>query len=96
MESILPLIINAVLGGGGGFIGNMIKKNGMSLIANLLSGAVGGSVLPQLAGMAGMLGGGAAEAGAMDPMSMVTALLGGGAGSMLGGLLGGSKGGDAS
>ena len=94
MESILPLIINAVLGGGGGFLGNMIKKNGMSLIANLLSGAVGGSVLPQLAGMAGMLGG-ATEAGAMDPMSMVTALLGGGAGSMLGGLLGG-KGGDAS
>jgi len=45
--------------------------------------------------LAGLLGGGAAEAGAMDPMSMVTALLGGGAGSMLGGLLGG-KSGDAS
>lgn len=93
MESILPLIINAVLGGGGGFLGNMIKKNGMSLIANLLSGAVGGSVLPQLAGMAGMLGGG--DGGGMDIASMVTALVGGGAGSLIGGLLGG-KGGDAS
>ncbi len=95
MESILPLIMNAVLGGGGGFLGNMIKKNGMSLIANLLSGAVGGSILPQLAGMV-MGGGAAAEAGAMDPMSMISAVVGGGAGSMLGGLLGGNKGGDAS
>lgn len=95
MESILPLIINAVLGGGGGFLGNMIKKNGMSLITNLLSGAVGGSILPQLAGMV-MGGGAAAEAGAMDPMSMITAVIGGGAGSMLGGLLAGNKGGDAS
>lgn len=96
MESLLPLIINAVLGGGGGFIGNMIKKNGMSLIANLLSGAVGGSILPQIMGM--VMGGGAAsaaEAGAMDPMSMISAVVGGGAGSMLAGLLGG-KGGDAS
>ena len=90
MESILPLIINAVLGGGGGFIGNMIKKNGMSLITNLLSGAVGGSILPQIAGMV-MGGGAAAEAGAMDPMSMVSALVGGGAGSMLAGLIGGKK-----
>ena len=95
MESILPLIINAVLGGGGGFLGNMIKKNGMSLIANLLSGAVGGSILPQLAGMV-MGGGAAAEAGAMDPMSMISAVVGGGAGSLIGGLLGGNKGGDAS
>ena len=91
MESILPLIINAVLGGGGGFLGNMIKKNGMSLIANLLSGAVGGSILPQLAGMVMGGGGAAAEAGAMDPMSMVSAVVGGGAGSMLAGLLGGKK-----
>lgn len=95
MESILPLIMNAVLGGGGGFLGNMVKKNGMSLIANLLSGAVGGSILPQIAGMV-MGGGAAAEAGAMDPMSMISAVVGGGAGSMLGGLLGGNKGGDAS
>ncbi len=91
MESILPLIINAVLGGGGGFLGNMIKKNGMSLVANLLSGAVGGSILPQLAGMVMGGGGAAAEAGAMDPMSMVSAVVGGGAGSMLAGLLGGKK-----
>ena len=91
MEAILPYILNAVLGGGGGFLGNMIKKNGMSMIANLLSGAVGGSVLPQLGAMAGMMGSGD---GGMDIASMATALLGGGAGSMLGGLLGGK--GDAS
>jgi len=90
MESLLPLIINAVLGGGGGFLGNMVKKNGMSLIANLLSGAVGGSILPQIASMV-MGGGAAAEAGAMDPMSMISAVVGGGAGSMLAGLLGGKK-----
>jgi len=38
-----------------------------------------------------MGGGAAAEAGAMDPMSMISAVVGGGAGSMLGGLLGGKK-----
>ena len=96
MEAILPYIINAVLGGGGGFLGNMIKKNGMSLITNLLSGAVGGSILPQLGSMAGLLGGAAEAGGGMDIASMATALIGGGAGSMLGGLLGGNKGGDAS
>lgn len=91
MESLLPLIINAVVGGGGGFLGNMIKKNGMSLLANVLSGAVGGSILPQLAGMMGMLGGAAADGGGADPASMVTALLGGGAGSLIAGLIGGKK-----
>lgn len=93
MESLLPLIINAVAGGGGGFLGNLIKGNGMSLIANLLSGAVGGSVLPQLASMAGLLAGGGG--GGMDIGSIITAVVGGGAGSLIAGLVGG-KGGDAS
>lgn len=91
MESLVPLIINAVVGGGGGFLGNLIKKNGMSLLANILSGAVGGSILPQLAGMFGMLGGAAADGGGADPASMLTALVGGTGGSLLAGLLGGKK-----
>jgi hypothetical protein len=89
MEQFLPLIINALVGGGGGFLGNLIKKNGLSLIANILSGAVGGSVLPQILSMAGML---AADGGGMDIGSIVSSLVGGGAGSLIAGLLGGKSG----
>jgi len=88
MESILPYLINAVVGGGGGFLGNMIKKNGLSMAANLLSGAVGGSVLPQLLSMAGMMTG---DGGGMDIASIASALVGGTGGSLLAGLLGGKK-----
>jgi hypothetical protein len=91
MESLLPILINTVAGGGGGFLANMLKKNGLSVLMNVLAGAVGGNALPALAGMAGLFG----DAAAGDSMSMVTsaitALVGGGAGSLLGGLVGGKK-----
>jgi hypothetical protein len=91
MESLLPILINTIAGGGGGYLANMLKKNGLSTLMNLLAGAIGGNALPAVAGMAGFLG----DSGAGDTTSMitsaVTALVGGGAGSLLGGLLGGKK-----
>jgi hypothetical protein len=95
MSSILPYLLNTVLGGGGGFLGNMLKKNGLGLIGNLLSGAVGGNILPMILTALGVLGSHPAAADAAntaassspDIASLITALLGGGAGSLLGGLL---------
>ncbi len=87
MEQLLPILINTVIGGGGGYLGSMIKKNGLGLIGNLLSGALGGNAAAL--GGAAMLPAilGAAEGGGFNIASLVTALVGGGAGSLLGGLL---------
>lgn len=84
MESILPILIKTVLGGGGGWLGSLIKKNGLGLLGNLLSGAVGGNVLPLITSALGLFGGG--DGGGTDIASILTALIGGGAGSLLGGL----------
>lgn len=89
METILPYLLNTILGAGGGWLGNMIKKNGLSMIANLLSGAVGGNLLPILASAVGLLGhpdARAAASAAVDIPSLITAVIGGGAGSLIGGL----------
>ncbi len=82
MESLIPILINSVVGGGGGYLGNMIKKNGLGMLGNLLAGAVGGNILPQIVSMAGLLG----DGGGMDIGSIISALVGGGAGSLIGGL----------
>ena len=81
MEQILPYLINAAAGAGGGYLGNMLKKNGLGMIGNLLAGAVGGNVLPMI--LQAVMGG--SDGGSMI-MQIVTALLGGGAGSLIGGL----------
>jgi hypothetical protein len=82
MENLVGILIHSVLGGGGGFLGNMVKKNGLSLVANLLAGAVGGNLGNVIAGAAGILG----EGGDFSIPSILSALLGGGAGSLIGGL----------
>lgn len=80
MEQILPYLINTAAGAGGGYLGDMLKKNGLGMVGNLLAGAVGGNALPLI--LQAVMGG--------DGMSMimqvVTALLGGGVGSLIGGL----------
>jgi uncharacterized membrane protein YeaQ/YmgE (transglycosylase-associated protein family) len=80
MEAILPLVIQALAGGGGGFLGNLLKSNNLGMIGNLLAGAVGGVGTSQ----------GLAAAGVGDStnmiMSIVTSLVGGGLGSVIGGL----------
>jgi len=84
METILPYLINTLLGAGGGYLGNLLKKNGLGMIGNLLAGAVGGNVLPLILGQ--LMNSGGEAAGGLDIVGMISALLGGGAGSLLGGL----------
>ncbi|NRB50503.1 MAG: hypothetical protein HRU41_22735 [Saprospiraceae bacterium] len=80
---LTSILINTIAGGGGGFLGNMLKKNGLGLVGNLLAGAVGGNALPAILSAAGMFGGG----GSNDMiMSIISALVGGAGGSLLGGL----------
>jgi uncharacterized membrane protein YeaQ/YmgE (transglycosylase-associated protein family) len=81
MEQLLPYLLNTLLGAGGGYLGNMLKKNGLGMVGNLLSGAVGGNVLPLI--VSALMGGGGSE---NMVMNIVTALLGGGLGSLVGGL----------
>lgn len=38
MESILPILINTLFGAGGGWLGNMLKSNGLGMIGNLIAG----------------------------------------------------------
>ena len=84
-------LINSVVGGGGGFLGQMIKKNGLGLLGNIIAGVIGGNAAPWLAGLAGLVG---SSGGGLDIASIVTALVGGGAGSLIGGLLKKSPGGN--
>jgi len=87
MESILPILIKTVLGGGGGFLGSLIKKNGLGLLGNLLSGAVGGNVLPLITAALGLFQNSADSGGSMPSIAAIlTSLIGGGAGSLIGGL----------
>jgi hypothetical protein len=81
MEQILPYLINSAVGAGGGFLGNLLKKNGLGMVGNLLAGAVGGNALPMIA--QAVMGGG--DSNNMI-MGIITSLIGGSAGSLLGGL----------
>lgn len=87
MGSLLPILINSVLGGGGGLLGNMIKRNGLGQIGNIIAGIIGGNGLAAGIGSSGLMDG---LMSGGDTSSMVagglSALLGGGAGSLIGGL----------
>jgi hypothetical protein len=90
METLIPIIIQAISGAaGGGIMGNIIKTAGAAMLPKLIAGALGG------------VGGGAALGGtlatmlgstaAMDPMSIVaqvvSAGLGGGVLSTIAGMV---------
>jgi hypothetical protein len=81
---ITSLLINTVAGAGGGYLGNMLKQNGLGMVGNLLAGAVGGNAVPAIlaAVVPALMGGDSSNM----IMSIATALVGGGAGSLLGGL----------
>jgi uncharacterized membrane protein YeaQ/YmgE (transglycosylase-associated protein family) len=82
MEHLLGILINSAIGGGGGFLGNLIKKNGMSLLMNIVAGAVGGNLGNVVGGLLNVLGDSDLSIG-----SILSSLLGGGLGSFVGGLL---------
>ncbi|MBK8701535.1 MAG: hypothetical protein IPN29_19095 [Saprospiraceae bacterium] len=90
MEStLMNILINSVAGGGGGFLANLLKKNNLSMIANLLAGVVGGNAGAWIASAAGLLAN--ADGSGNMLMSIISAVLGGGAGFLIGGFLGGKK-----
>jgi hypothetical protein len=81
MEMVTTYLIQALVGAGGGWLGNMLKANGLGTIGNLLAGVVGGVGAPAALGAAHLMGGG-------DNMlvNIATSLVGGGLGSIVGGL----------
>ncbi len=81
MEQILPYLIQTAAGAAGGYLGNMLKKNGLGMVGNLLAGAVGGNALTMILQQY-MEGDGLT----IIIMQVVTSLLGGGIGSLVGGL----------
>ena len=82
---IMSILITSVLGGGGGFLGNMVKKNGLGTLGNVIAGAVGGNALPAILSTLGVFASGTGDT-STNIMGAVTALLGGGVGSLIGGL----------
>ena len=82
MENLLGILIHSALGAGGGYGANMAKPNGQSLIMNLILGAVGGNVGNLLGGVMGILGESDWSIG-----SILSAVLGGGLGSLVGSFL---------
>ncbi len=88
---LTSLLVGTLAGGGGGFLGDMLKKNGLGTIGNVVAGAVGGNGLPAILGALapGLLGAADAAGGGGTTsmiMSVVASLVGGTAGSLLGGL----------
>ncbi len=82
----MQILINTVAGAVGGYGGNMVKKNGLGMIGNLIAGAAGGNILPILVQALNLLGSGGGEDGGFNIMGLILSLVGGGAGSLLGGL----------
>lgn len=84
MEAILPYLINTLLGAGGGWLGNMLKKNGLGMVGNLIAGAAGGNILPLILNQFMNSGG---TDGGLDWMGILASLIGGTGGSLIGGLI---------
>jgi hypothetical protein len=81
METLIPIIIQAISGAaGGGILGNIIKTAGAAMLPKLIAGALGGVGGGQLLGgaLGGMLGGDAA--GGMDIGNILGQVISGGLG----------------
>jgi len=83
---LTSILINTVAGAGGGWLGNMLKKNGLGMVGNLIAGAAGGNVLPMITTALGLFANSAGDGGGINIINIIIALLGGSAGSLLGGL----------
>ncbi len=85
---VMSLLGNTVAGAAGGWLGNMLKKNGLGMIGNLVAGAAGGNVLPYLLSALGLVANANSfnAEGGINIIGIIISLLGGSAGSLLGGL----------
>lgn len=86
MEAMMPYLLNTLLGAGGGWLGSMLKKNGLGMLGNLIAGAAGGNILPMILGAVMPSLTAAPADGGMNWMALITSLIGGSAGSLIGGL----------
>lgn len=81
METLLPLIIQAISGAaGGGIVGNLVKSAGMALLPKLIAGAVGG--IGGNAALGGIISSmlGAASSSGLDITSIISQIISGGIG----------------
>lgn len=83
---LMSILINTVAGAGGGWLGNMLKKNGLGMIGNLIAGGAGGNILPMITTALGLFANSGGEGGGLNIMNIIISLLGGSAGSLIGGL----------
>ena len=83
MEAILPYLINTLVGAGGGWLGNMLKKNGLGMVGNLIAGPAGGNILTLILNQFMNSGG---TDGGFDWMGILVSLIGGTGGSLIGGM----------
>ncbi|HMO08631.1 MAG TPA: hypothetical protein PKD10_13440 [Paracoccaceae bacterium] len=97
METIIPLVIQALSGAaGGGAVGAMMKSGGINSVLRLAVGALGG--VGGNAALGGIVSGllGAASSSGLDLMSIVSQIVSGGVGGAVltgvAGLLMGRKG----
>jgi hypothetical protein len=86
---LMGLLLNTAVGAGGGFLGNLLKKNGLGMVGNLLAGGAGGNILPLITSALGLFASSGAaygSGGGLNITNLVISLLGGSAGSLIGGL----------
>lgn len=86
MQTWVPILIQLVVGAiGGNLVGSSMKGRSLGAAGNMLAGAVGGLGGGQLLGALGIAGG----AGGLDFGSILSDILGGGAGgAILTGIIG--------
>jgi uncharacterized membrane protein YeaQ/YmgE (transglycosylase-associated protein family) len=84
----MSILGNTILGAAGGWLGDKLKKNGLGTIGNLIAGVAGGNILPILLSALGLVANANSfdEGGGVNIVGMIISLLGGSAGSLLGGL----------
>lgn len=82
----MSILLNTVLGAGGGWLGNMLKKNGLGMLGNLLAGGAGGNILPAILGAVGSTVAAPSADGGINWIGLIMSLIGGTGGSLLGGL----------
>jgi uncharacterized membrane protein YeaQ/YmgE (transglycosylase-associated protein family) len=82
--AFMSILTNTIAGAAGGWLGDMLKKNGLGTIGNLIAGAAGGNILPIIVSALGLLSN--SEGRAINIIGIIISLLGGSAGSLIGGL----------
>jgi hypothetical protein len=86
--ALMSILGNTVAGAAGGWLGDMLKKNGLGTAGNLIAGAAGGNILPAALSALGLVANANSfdGGGGINIVGIIISLLGGSAGSLIGGL----------